>query len=148
MIIRDYNRKELPEIRNIIRKSLDKVVSRFYPEDVINAIYGYYDEDKIKSFERVIVSEEENKINGCVAFSQNEIKMLYPDPEFRQKAYVASMLLEYAKQKIREKGYLIVKGDALESSKQFLKKQGKLGKSYNEKIGDISFKITPVEIEL
>lgn len=148
MLIRDYNDAEIPEIRKIIRKSLDRVVSNYYPRKVIDSIYDFYDEDKIKSFEKVIVSEEQNKINGCVAFSKNEIKMLYPDPEFRQKAYVASMLLEYAKQKIREKGYLVVKGEALESSKRFLERQGKLGIPYNEKIGDVSFKVTPIEIEL
>jgi N-acetylglutamate synthase-like GNAT family acetyltransferase len=148
MIIREYKEKDIPEIRKVIRKSLDSVVSKYYPSNVIEAIYNYYDEDKIKEFERVIVSEEENDIKGCIAFSGNEIKMLYPDPEFRKRAYVAIMLLEYSKNQIRERGYSEIVGEALESSKDFLSRQGKVGESYLEKAGEIEFKVTPIKIKL
>jgi N-acetylglutamate synthase-like GNAT family acetyltransferase len=148
MIIRDYQETDILEIRKVIRKSLDAVVLKYYSRDVVKKIYQYYDSEKIKEFEKVFVSEENNEINGCVAFTSNEIKMLYPDPEFRKRAYVAVMLLEYSKEQIRKNGFSKAIGQALESSKDFLGKQGELGNSYLEKIGNVEFKVTPVSIDL
>jgi hypothetical protein len=74
--------------------------------------------------------------------------MLYPDPEFKKRAYVAIMLLEYSKEQIRNKGYTHVVGQALESSKNFLSRQAELGTPYMEKINGVEFKVTPMSIKL
>ena len=150
MQVRDYKKSEVGEIREIIRKSLNSIVLDYYSPKVIYALYNFYDEAMINSCEDVMVSVDKEKINGCMAFSENEIKIFYIDPEFERRPYIPLMFLRYAKRKLKEKGYSIMKANILESAKYFWEKQKyvEFGNPYNDKIGDILFTRIPIKVRL
>lgn len=137
--------EEIRAIRKIIKDSLNKVVSKHYNFKVIKAIYNFYSVDRIKKYEKVFVAKEGEKIVGCIAYKKNELKMLYPDPEFKDKKYVAELLLTFAKNNIKKKGYKYVFGDALDSSINFLEKNGwKKENEFYEQLENIKFHVTRI----
>ncbi len=99
-----------------------------------------------KSFDALLVYQENGRIVGVTGLNKGELRSLYVLPEFQQKG-IGTKLLKAVEQKASQKGYTELSLEANPSAKPFYERLG-YRKTKESKIKDIGIKVILMEKEL
>jgi N-acetylglutamate synthase-like GNAT family acetyltransferase len=105
--IRKAKDKDVIKISNLIKKTLNEVNSKDYPQEIIHFMCKFYSSKNIikkLSTHMIYVVVKDNNILGTVSLKDNEISSFFIDPKF-QYGGIGTKLMAYVELVAKKSGY-------------------------------------------
>jgi len=126
MKIRKFKKIDAKETSGLIKKALTQVNSKDYPQSLIKALCREYNRENLISLsikKEMYVACGKRKILGTVSLDNQIISTVFVNPENFLNG-IGTKLMNYAEERIREKGYKTAKLKASVTAYEFYKKRG------------------------
>lgn len=131
--------KDLKEIAELRKNTIEKINSQFLPETdilVLKRLNSYFNLLKRIKKADMFCIKEKNKILGTIDLKKNEIKGFYVDYENQGKG-IGSKLLDFIENYAKEKGIKKLKLECNKSAYDFYIKKGYILKKKKEPSGKL-----------
>jgi N-acetylglutamate synthase-like GNAT family acetyltransferase len=105
--IRKAKDKDVIKISNLIKKTLNEVNSKDYPEEIIHFMCKFYSSRNIikkLSTHMIYVVVKDNNILGTVSLKDNEISSFFIDPKFQYRG-IGTKLMAYVELVAKKNGH-------------------------------------------
>ncbi|MBD3213298.1 MAG: GNAT family N-acetyltransferase [Candidatus Lokiarchaeota archaeon] len=129
------------EVSNLIRKTLEKINSKYYPQNVINFLSKEYSPENLRKMTKkkeLLLAIKEEVIIGVAGLEENHIGTVFVSPKYQNQG-IGKKLMFFIEKLARKRGFSEVKLNSSINALDFYKR---IGYEQGEKVEEENYGIT------